>query len=95
MFLDEELEQMLFAKKLKTKEDVAALERSILRCMVDRLPEPNEMSIQGFLTEIKKIDNAWRLFCKNHQTLEFKEDFWRNEVLCNDKDGSLKRALGW
>ena len=95
MFLDEELKQMLLAKELKTKEDVAKLSKNFLQCMINRVPNPNEVSTQDFLIEIKKIDNGWRLFCKNHSNLKFKEDFWRNHVLSHDKGGKFKKALGW
>ena len=95
MFLDEELEQILFAKELKTKEDVAELSRDLLKCMINRVPKPLEVSTHDFLTEIKKIDNGWRLFCKNHPTLNLNENFWRNHVLRADKDGNVKKALGW
>lgn len=95
MFLDEELEQTLFAKELKTKEDIIELAKDFLQCMINRVPNPNEVSTYDFITEIKKIDNGWRLFCKKHPTLKFKEDFWRHYVLSNDKDGKFKKALGW
>lgn len=96
MFLDEELEQTLFAKELKTKEDVDELAINLLQCMINRLPKPNdEVSTHDLLTEIKKIDNGWRLFCEKYPTLKFKENFWRNHVLRNDKNGKFKKALGW
>lgn len=95
MFLDEELEQILFAKEVKTKEDVVALGHRLLQCMINRVPNPSEVSIHDFLTEIKKIDNGWRLFCKNYPTLKFKKDFWRNYILSKDKEGKVKKALGW
>jgi len=95
MFLDEELEQILFAKELKTKEDVDELSRDLLKCMINRVENPREVSACDFLTEIKRIDNGWRLFCKNHPTLKFNENFWRSYVLCKDKDGKFKEALGW
>ena len=95
MFLDEELKQILFAKELKTKEDVTELSKNLLQCMINRVPNPNEVSTQDFLTEIKKIDNGWRLFCKKHPTLKFKEDFWRNYVLREDGGGKFKKVLGW
>ena len=95
MFLDEELKQILLAKELKTKEDVVELAKDLLQCMINRVPTPNEVSTQDFLTEIKKIDNGWRLFCKNYPTLKFKEDLWRNYVLRKDEDGKFKKALNW
>lgn len=95
MFLDEELEQILFAKELKTEEDVIELGKDLLRCMINRVPKPDKVSIHDYLTEIKKIDNGWRLFCKNHPTFKFKEDFWRNCILGKDKDGKFKKVLGW
>ena len=95
MFLDEELEQILFAKELKTTEDVYEFARNLLQCMMNRLPKPSEVSIYDLLTEIKRIDNGWRVFCKNHSTLKFKEDFWRNYILSKDVDGKFKKALGW
>ena len=95
MFLDEELEQEFLAKELKTKEDVVELSKNLLQCMINRVPNPNEISTDDFLTEIKKIDNEWRLFCKKHPTLKFKEDFWRNYVLREDGDGKFKKVLGW
>ena len=95
MFLDEELEQTLFTKELKTKEDVDELAINLLQCMINRLPKPNKVSTHDYLTEIKKIDNGWRLFCKKYPALKFKEDFWRNHVLRNDKSGKFKKALGW
>ena len=95
MFLDEELEQILFAKEVKTKEDVNELSRDLLKCMINRVPEPHKVSTHDFLTEIKRIDNGWRLFCKKHPTLKFKEDFWRNHVLRVDVNGNAKKILGW
>ena len=95
MFLDEELKQILFAKELKTKEDVDELAIKLLQCMINRVPNPNEVSTQDFLIEIKKINNGWRLFCKKYPMLKFKEDFWMNHVLRNDKSGKFKKALGW
>lgn len=95
MFLDEELEQILFAKELKTEEDIAELGKDLLQCMINRVPNPSEVSTHDFLTEIKRIDNGWRLFCKNHPTLKFKEDFWRNHVLHKDEENKFKKALGW
>lgn len=96
MFLVEELEQTLFAKEVKTKEDVDELAINLFQRMINRLPKPNdEVSTHDLLTEIKKIDNGWRLFCKKYPTLKFKEDFWRNHVLRNDKSGKFKKALGW
>lgn len=95
MFLDEELEQILFAKELKTEEDIIELAHRLLQCMINRLPNPDKVSTHDFLTEIKRIDNGWRLFCKNHSTLKFKEDFWRHHVLSNDKNGKIKKALNW
>ena len=95
MFLDEELEQTLFAKEVKTKEDIVELSKNLLQCMVNRVPNPNEVSTHDFITEIKKIDNAWRLFCKKHLTLKFNEDFWRNHILSIDRDDKFKRVLGW
>ena len=95
MFLDEELEQILFAKELKTKENVGELAKTLLQCMINRVPNPHEVSTHDFLTEIKRIDNGWRLFCKNHPTLKFKEDFWRNHVIRADVNGNAKKILGW
>lgn len=95
MFLDDELEQVLLAKELKTKEDVFELSKNLLQCMINRVPLPDEVSTDNFITEIKKIDNGWRLFCKKHPTLKFKEDFWRNYVLREDEDGKFKKALNW
>lgn len=95
MFLDEELEQILLAKELKTKDDVDELAKELLQCMINRVPKPDEVSVHDFLTEIKKIDNGWRLFCKKHPTFKFKEDFWRNFVLSKDEDDKFKKALGW
>ena len=83
MFLDEELKQILLAKELKTKEDVVELAKDLLRCMINRVPEPHKVSTHDYWTEIKKIDNGWRLFCKKHPTLKFKEDFWRNYIFSN------------
>lgn len=95
MFLDEELEQILLANEVKTEEDIVALTHRFLRCMINRVPNPIEVSTHDFLTEIKKIDNGWRLFCKHYPTLKFKEDFWRTYILSKDKSGKVKKALGW
>ena len=54
MFLDEELEQILFAKELKTKEDVVELSKNLLRCMTNRVSEPHKVSTHDYWTEIKK-----------------------------------------
>lgn len=95
MFLDEELKQILFAKELRTEADVVELAKDLLQCMINRVPNPSEVSTHDYLTEIKKIDNGWRLFCKNHPTLKFKEDFWRNQVRHADENGKATKALGW
>lgn len=95
MFLDEELEQIMLAKELKTKEDVIELQYRFLKCMINRVPAPFEVSTHDYLTEIKKIDNGWRLFCKNHPTLNLNEDFWRNQVRRADEKGEAMKALGW
>lgn len=95
MFLDEELKQILFAKELRTEADVVELAKDLLQCMIKRLPNPYKVSTHDFLTEIKKIDNGWRLFCKNYSKLKFKEDFWRNYILSKDVDGKFKKGLGW
>lgn len=95
MFLDEELEQIVLTKELRTKEDVVALANTLLRCMINRLPDPNEVSPQDLLTEIKKIDNGWKLFCKKHPTLKLNENFWRSHVLHLDVDGKFRQVLGW
>lgn len=95
MFLDEELEQILLAKELKTKEDAIELQYRFLKCMINRVPAPFGVSTQYYLTEIKKIDNGWRLFCKNHPTLNLNEGFWRNQVRRADENGEATKALGW
>lgn len=95
MFLDEELEQILLAKELKTKEDVDELAKTLLQCMINRVPEPHKVSTHDFITEIKKIDNGWRLFCKKHLTLKLNEDFWRNHALRADVNDNIKKILGW
>ena len=95
MFLDEELEQILLAKELKTKEDAIELQYRFLKCMINRVPAPFEVSTHDYLTEIKKIDNGWRLFCKKHPMLNLNEDFWRNQVRRADENGEATKALGW
>ena len=95
MFLDEELEQILLAKELKTKEDAIELQYRFLKCMINRVPDLFEVSTHDFLTEIKKIDNGWRLFCKKHPTLNLNEDLWRNQALRADVNGNIKKILGW
>lgn len=53
MFLDEELEQILFAKELKTKEDVDELASDLLQCMINRVENPREVSACDFLRRLK------------------------------------------
>ena len=48
MFLDEELEQILSAKELKTKEDIDKLAIDFLQCMINRVPNPHEVSTHDF-----------------------------------------------
>ena len=95
MFLDEELNQIVLAKELKTKGDIVELAKELLQCMINRVPNPYEVSTNDFLTEIKKIDNGWRLFCKKRPALKFKEDFWKSYILSKDENGKFKKALGW
>lgn len=95
MFIDEELEQILLAKEVKTKEDAIELQYRLLNCMINRVPFPFEVSTHDYLTEIKKIDNGWRLLCKKHPTLNLNKDFWRNQVLRSDVNGNVKKILGW
>ena len=54
MFLDEELEHILLAKELKTKEDVVELSKNLLRCMINRVSESHKVSTHDYWTEIKK-----------------------------------------
>ena len=95
MFLDEELEQILLAKEVKTKEDAIKLQYCLLKCMINRVPAPFEVSTQDYPPEITKIDNGWRLFCKKHPSLNLNKDFWRNQVLRADVNGNAKKILGW
>ena len=50
MFLDEELEQILLVKELKTKEDVIELQYRFLKCMINRVPAPFEAVSYTHLT---------------------------------------------
>lgn len=63
--------------------------------MINRVPKSNEVSIHDFLIEIKRIDNSWQLFCKNHPTIKFKKDYWRNFILSKDKEDKFKKVLCW
>lgn len=61
MFLDEELEQIHAQENL----DIKAKTLQMLKAMVSRLPNPEEvdkMSSTDVLNTIKRIDNGWKLF---------------------------------
>lgn len=92
MFLDEELDQI--HSENYGKENCAIL---LLKAMVNRMPKMDEVATMNpldFLSTLKRIDNSWRLFCKKHSGA-YKEDAYRNLVLKSDKDGKLKKVLGW
>ncbi len=92
MFLDDELEQIY-------EEGGCTVDNSLklLQSCINRLPQKEEvktMSPSVFLTKLKQIDNAWRLFCKKHPM--YNENGWRNWILRNDTpDGKFKKALNW
>ena len=94
MFLDEELDQVL-KHSISSQEERTSFPVNLLKCMVKRLPHPNQVPYQDCITEIKRIDNSWKLFCKKHPDVPFSKEFWRNWVLRNDKDDKLKKLLGW
>lgn len=92
MFLDEELDQI--HSENYGKENCAIL---LLKAMVNRMPKMDEVATMNpldFLNTLKRIDNSWRLFCKKHSGA-YKEDAYRNLLLKSDKDGKLKKVLGW
>lgn len=91
MFLDDELNKIFdeggFTPEVTTK---------LLRACINRLPSREEtakMAPSVFLTRLKQIDNAWRMFCKKHA--EYNANGWRNWVLRSDTTGKFKKALNW
>lgn len=92
MFLDDELEKVLEQEGFSTETSI-----KLLQACINRMPSKEEtktMAPSVFLTKLKQIDNAWRLFCKKHPM--YNENGWRNWVLRSDTpDGKFKKALNW
>ena len=90
MYLDEELEQ-IYAQEGHDPHRKAIL---LLECLTNRLPQPDAATQPDVLfTEMKRIDNGWRLFCSRHS--EYNPDGWRSWCLRSDPSGKLADILGW
>lgn len=87
MFLDEELSKIYE----ENKQDLRTCTIKIHDCMVKKLKEPTHS--EDFLTKLKFVDNAYRLFCKTHT--EFKPEGFREIIKYADKTGKIVKALKW
>lgn len=68
----------------------------LLQACINRLPSREEtarMAPSAFLTRLKQIDNAWKMFCKKHT--EYDINGWRNWILRSDTTVKFKKALNW
>ena len=94
MFFDEELEKIVEENK---NNSIYETIKAILICWKNRLPNPENMTVQDFINEVRKMESGWQLFCKRHQ--EFKadsfKDFILNGVEDEDKKKEFKKAFHW
>lgn len=92
MFLDDELNQIFEENGFNPDTSV-----KLIQACINHMPSQEEtktMSVPEFLTRLKQIDNAWKLFVKKHPGY-YKEDAWRIWVLKSDTNGKFKKALNW
>lgn len=89
MFLDEELEQIY-----KENGPSSNTREKLYRALINRMLDINKQTPSNFLTGLKQIDNAWRLFCKRHPD-EYEPEGFRNCIRKADKDGKFIKALNW
>ena len=61
MFLDEELESICQDETINKEKSL-----KLVQACLNRLPNPEQVSPQDFLNEIRKIEGGWKLFCKRH-----------------------------
>lgn len=87
MFLDDELDKIY--EEYSSDEGLC---KKLLDACVNRMPKAED-GVTAALVQLKRIDNAWRLFCKKHS--RFKPDGFRNVVLKADVTGKFKKALNW
>lgn len=88
MFLDEQLEQIS-----KENGPSSNTNEKLYRALINRMSDINKQNPLNFLTGLKQIDNAWRLFCKRHP--EYEPEGFRNSIRKADKDGKFIKALNW
>lgn len=89
MFLDEELELIYMVEGPSDETD-----KKLYLALIDRMQKINEKDPTKFLTGLKQIDNAWRLFCKRHPD-EYNAEGFRNSIRKADTDGKFIKALNW
>ena len=93
MFIDERLKQIYENTKNSSLEVKTA---KLICTIISEYVKPitvDESSREEFLSCLKKIDYAWKNFCKEHK--EFKPQDYRNWVLANDTDDYIKNILNW
>lgn len=89
MFLYEELEQIY-----KENGPSSNTTEKLYKALANRMQNFNDPNPTNFLTVLKQIDNAWRLFCKRHPD-EYNPEGFRNSIRKADKDGKFIKALNW
>lgn len=87
MFLDDELDKIY--EEYSSDEGLC---KKLFDACVNRMPKPED-GVTAALVQLKRIDNAWRLFCKKHSG--FNPDGFRKLFLKADVTGKFKKALNW
>ena len=89
MFLDEKLEEIYNSTELGSIDQ----SNKLIRTLVDNLNENfnQEMEVEDFLKELRRVDNSWQLFAKRHSEM----DIMAFRKLIKELDSKFTRALNW
>lgn len=91
MFLDEKLEEIYNSTELGSIDQ----SNKLIRALVDSLNENfnQEMEVEYFLKELRRVDNSWQLFAKRHSEMDTMA--FRKRIKELDEDSKFTRALNW
>ena len=87
MFLDDELEEVY---KKKGCDPIMASGTLFATC-VKRMLDPEKNSVEDCISQWRRIDNGWRLFCKKHP--ELSPDGFKDVLIEEGLPTSIRMAL--
>lgn len=112
MFLDQKLEQTFqdWYNELKSKIATSSVQdalnfseqmeqeltKRIKQDLVERIPDPKNVSINSWTNIVRQIDFSFQLFCKRHP--QVKSDWFREFILAPLDDQSknmMKKLFRW